>query len=65
MEARLRVDMEDWGTNHDINQRQDNWYYWLSIAEFTYNDWVHASTQTSTFMLDVGPEPMTRVRTHP
>ena len=26
-----------------INQRQDNWYNWLSIAEFAYNDRVHVS----------------------
>ena len=37
-----------------INQRQDGWYDWLSIAEFAYNDQVHASTQTSPFMLDAG-----------
>ena len=37
-----------------VNQRQDNWYNWLSIAKFTYNDQVHASTQTSPFMLDAG-----------
>ena len=37
-----------------VNQRQDDWYDWLSIAEFAYNDRVHASTQTSPFMLDSG-----------
>ena len=21
-----------------VNQRQDNWYDWISIAEFAYND---------------------------
>ena len=40
-----------------INQRQDDWYDWLSIAEFAYNDRVHASTQTSPFMLDAGQNP--------
>ena len=40
-----------------MNQRQDDWYNWISIAEFTYNDQVHASTQTSLFMLDVGQNP--------
>ena len=40
-----------------INQRQDDWYDWLSIAKFTYNDWVHALTQTSLFMLDAGQNP--------
>jgi len=33
---------------------QDDWYNWLSIAKFTYNDRVHASTQTSPFMLNTG-----------
>ena len=27
-----------------VNQHKDDWDEWLSIAEFTYNDWVHAST---------------------
>ena len=40
-----------------INQRQDDWYDWLLIAEFAYNDRVHASTQTSPFMLDAGQNP--------
>ena len=37
-----------------VNQRQDDWYDWLSIAKFAYNDRVHALTQTSLFMLNVG-----------
>ena len=40
-----------------VNQRQDNWYNWLSIVEFTYNNQVHTSTQTSLFMLDTGQHP--------
>ena len=40
-----------------VNQRQDDWYDWLSIAKFSYNDQVHASTQTSLFMLDAGQNP--------
>ena len=40
-----------------INQHQDDWYEWLSIAEFTYNDQVHASTHSSPFMLDTGQHP--------
>ena len=40
-----------------INQRQDDWYDWHLIAKFAYNDWVHASTQTSPFMLDAGQNP--------
>ena len=26
-----------------VNQRQDDWYDWLAIAMFAYNDQVHAS----------------------
>ena len=40
-----------------INQRQDDWYDWLLIAKFTYNNQVHASTQTSPFMPDMGQNP--------
>ena len=40
-----------------INQRQDDWNNWLSIAEFAYNNRVHTSTQTSPFMLDAGQNP--------
>ena len=40
-----------------VNQRQDDWYDWLSIAKFAYNDRVHALTQTSPFMVDVGQNP--------
>ena len=40
-----------------VNQRQDDWYDWLSIAKFAYNDRVHTSTQTSPFMLDAGQNP--------
>ena len=40
-----------------VNQRQDDWYNWLSIAKFAYNNRVHASTQTSPFMLDMGQNP--------
>ena len=40
-----------------VNQRQDDWYDWISIAEFAYNDRVHASTQASPFMLDAGQNP--------
>src|SRR5467141_809244 len=37
-----------------MNQWQDNWYEWLAIAEFAYNDWIHASTHSSLFMMDTG-----------
>ena len=37
-----------------VNQRQDDWCDWLLIAEFAYNDRIHAVTQTSLFLLDAG-----------
>src|SRR5882672_5405475 len=40
-----------------VNQRQDDWYKWLAIAEFTYNDRIHASMCSSPFMMDTGQNP--------
>jgi len=40
-----------------MNQCQDNWYEWLSIAEFTYNDQVHTLMHSSLFMLDTRKYP--------
>src|SRR5882672_10591598 len=40
-----------------VNQRQDDWYEWLAIAEFAYNDRIHASTHSSLFMMDTGQNP--------
>jgi len=40
-----------------VNQCQDDWDEWLSIAEFTYNNRVHTSTHSSPFMLDTGQHP--------
>jgi len=40
-----------------VNQRQDNWDKWLSIAEFAYNNRVHTSTHSSPFMLNTGQHP--------
>src|SRR5882724_601904 len=40
-----------------VNQWQDDWYKWLAIAEFSYNDWIHASTRLSPFMMDTGQNP--------
>ena len=40
-----------------VNQHQDNWYKWVSLAEFTYNNRIHSSTQTTPFMLDNGQYP--------
>src|SRR5882724_7320540 len=40
-----------------INQWQDDWYEWLAIAEFSYNNQIHASTCSSPFMMDTGQNP--------
>jgi len=40
-----------------VNQLQDDWDEWLSIAKFTYNDQVNALMQSSPFMLDTGQHP--------
>ena len=40
-----------------MNQCQDDWYEWLSIAELTYNDQIHASMHSSPFMLDTRQNP--------
>jgi len=39
------------------NQHQDDWFNWISLAEFAYNNCVHESTQTTPFMLDMGQHP--------
>src|SRR5882672_6969370 len=40
-----------------MNQQQDDWYKWLAIAEFTYNDQIHASTCSSLFTMDTRQNP--------
>ena len=27
-----------------VNYQQDNWVYWLTLAEYVYNNSVHATT---------------------
>ena len=44
-----------------MNQHQDDWDEWLSIAEFAYNDRVHTSTCSSPFMLNMGLHPQLSV----
>jgi len=40
-----------------INERQNDWADWLSMAQFTYNDKVHSSTGHSLFFLNYGRHP--------
>ena len=53
-----------------VNQRQDNWYDWISIAKFAYNKLLTTEStlqlKPPPFMLDAGqnPQATTRVRTH-
>ena len=40
-----------------INERQNDWADWLSMAQFAYNDKVHSSTGYSPFFLNYGRHP--------
>ena len=40
-----------------VNQRQDNWPEWLALTEFTHNNRIQASTQTSPFNALYGRNP--------
>ena len=40
-----------------VSYRQDDWKEWLSLAEFSYNDSVHAATQQTPFFLNYGQHP--------
>jgi hypothetical protein len=40
-----------------VNEQQDDWDDLLPMAEFQYNNHVHASTRQSPFMLDTGRHP--------
>jgi len=37
-----------------VNERQDNWYDLLPMAEFQHNNHVHSATQQPLFLLDTG-----------
>lgn len=39
------------------NQRQDDWAEWLPLAEFAYNNRIHASTRRTPFEMDTGRHP--------
>src|SRR5882724_11076176 len=40
-----------------VNQCQDDWDEWFSIAQFAYNNQVDTLTHSSPFMLDTGQHP--------
>src|SRR5262245_24395962 len=40
-----------------VNERQDDWDELLPLAEFSYNNHVHSSTQQTPFMVDSGRNP--------
>ena len=40
-----------------VNERQDDWHSLLPLAEFSYNNHVHSSTQQTPFLLDTGRHP--------
>jgi hypothetical protein len=46
-----------------VNERQDDWYEWIALAEFTYNNRIHSTTHHSPFELDMGQHP--RIGTEP
>lgn len=35
-----------------VNHRQDDWFDWIALAEFSYNNRMHSSTKSTPFMLD-------------
>jgi hypothetical protein len=40
-----------------VNERQDNWDELLPLAEFQYNNRIHAATRETPFVLDTGMQP--------
>jgi len=40
-----------------VNERQDDWYDLLPMAEFQHNNHVHSATQQPPFLLDTGRLP--------
>jgi RNase H-like domain found in reverse transcriptase/Reverse transcriptase (RNA-dependent DNA polymerase)/Integrase zinc binding domain/Chromo (CHRromatin Organisation MOdifier) domain len=48
-----------------VNERQNNWYDLLPMAEFQYNNHCHSATQSTPFMLDTGRDPRMGFEPHP
>ena len=40
-----------------VRERQDDWHALLPLAEFSYNNHIHSSTQQTPFLLDTGRHP--------
>ncbi len=40
-----------------VGERRDDWYTLLPLAEFSYNNHIHSSTQQTPFLLDTGRHP--------
>jgi hypothetical protein len=40
-----------------VNYLQDDWVHWLPLAEFSYNNSVHASTGVTPFFAEKGFQP--------
>jgi len=47
-----------------VGERQDNWYTLLPLAEFSYNNHIHSSTQQTPFLLDTGRHPRMGFKPH-
>ena len=53
-----RVNQEiEWFLRLFVNQCQNDWVDWISLAEFAYNNRIHSSTQTTPFILDTDQHP--------
>ena len=46
------------------SERQDDWSDLLALAEFSYNNHIHSSTQQTPFMLDTGQHPQMGFEPH-
>ena len=40
-----------------VSHQQDDWADWLPLAEFAYNNKIHAATHQTPFELDAGQHP--------
>ena len=47
-----------------IGERQDDWYTLLPLAEFSYNNHIHSSTQQTPFLPDTGQHPWMGFKPH-